>query len=904
MIVPRRIRFLDWAAIAALSMALPLITPFLAPGLAATADGEIHLQRILSAAFNLQAGQWWPRWTPYLHQGYGYPIHNFYPPGLHIVGALLVLWTHADPVLALKLIQIVATLLYPLGAYYFARTLTGRTGALVAVAAYVYVPFRFHELWVEGNLSQFAAMALLPWLLWALVRAVERRRLIWVLGVGACFAAIVVLHHPTAFLFAPVAGLYALLLSSVQNRRWKDMLQALVMAAAGLALGLALSAIYWLPALLELQYVQINSIGQDSLFSVAANFLPLDYLLAANAPVDRTMLNTPSVLQAGQPQVAAALIGLLALLPGVRANRMQKASVIGGALIVVLSLFLITPDSQRLWTTLPLAKFIVYPWRLLGIIAVAALPGASIIPSLVRSRYRSVVAGAGVTVCFIMAMPLFYLPLTFRQIPPMTPASAIEFEQQTGNVGLTSGDEYLPRWASQRPLNPLRNADYTEWRVWLSDVPPGVSSQPLPADQPGVSRYEVQSSAPFTLTFHQMYFPGWRVTIDGQDAGLGQRTPYGLITVPMPEGRHELAIWYGGTPVQHLASFISIIALGVSLAGVIAWLVRRKTMSASAEVPAPTSCSALWICAAIIGFIIINHTLIVPYTSLFRPRSDPAMPPAQHRVNMAFGDTIELLGYDLSTSTARPGQLIYVQLYWRLLKPTTQSLRGAVLLTSSDGTQVWGRTESLELGDLNTRTWPLDRYVVDRYPVAIAADAPPFAGKVRVAVFPLAPSIQYLKTPDGVNEAPLTDVRLLGDRKLLPDGAIKPGDVIFGGSIKLLGFDLQPNGLDRRCITLRWNTLVSPAVDYAVMLHVRDASNQAIGVVDGAPMAGLYPTSQWQNGQILDDVHCFEATKGAASIAVGLYSLMDGERLPAFSTSGEHLPDESFIVPLTDPMKG
>src|SRR5260221_71408 len=126
---------IDWGALAASSLALPLIPPFLTAGLPVSADAAIHFHRIISEAVDLQAGYLWPRWTPYLHHGFGYAIHNFYAPGIHILGAVMFLASHLDPAIILKLLQFLATLLYPLGAYYFCRTFARKAGALVAAAA-------------------------------------------------------------------------------------------------------------------------------------------------------------------------------------------------------------------------------------------------------------------------------------------------------------------------------------------------------------------------------------------------------------------------------------------------------------------------------------------------------------------------------------------------------------------------------------------------------------------------------------------------------------------------------------------------------------------------------------------------------------------------------------------------
>ena len=162
---------IDPMLLAALLLALPLVVPFLGPGLPATGDAEIHLHRLISAAASIDAGYVYPRWTPHLHHGFGYPIHNFYAPGIHIIGALIWLATQLDPVSIIGLLQIGATLLYPLGAYLFARTFSGRWGALAAAAAYTYAPLRFHVLWMQTNLSQYVAMAFIPFLFYALARA-------------------------------------------------------------------------------------------------------------------------------------------------------------------------------------------------------------------------------------------------------------------------------------------------------------------------------------------------------------------------------------------------------------------------------------------------------------------------------------------------------------------------------------------------------------------------------------------------------------------------------------------------------------------------------------------------------------------------------------------------------------
>src|SRR5947209_13042265 len=55
---------------------------------------------------------------------------------------------------------------YPLGMYLLARDWLPRAAALVAAIAYLYVPYRFYESFIQGDYPQLLALALVPFCLW------------------------------------------------------------------------------------------------------------------------------------------------------------------------------------------------------------------------------------------------------------------------------------------------------------------------------------------------------------------------------------------------------------------------------------------------------------------------------------------------------------------------------------------------------------------------------------------------------------------------------------------------------------------------------------------------------------------------------------------------------------------
>jgi len=889
--------------LAALLLVLPMALPFFQQtGLPNTADAEIHLHRMVSAAANVQAGYFWPRWTPYLHHGFGYPIHNFYAPGLHLIGGVIWLLTHIDGVLLWKLLQTAALLLYPAGAYLFARTFSGRRSALVAAVVYTYAPFRFDEMWQQSNLSQFAAMAIIPFLFRAIALGAAQPRRAAIAKIGLWFAAIVLLHHPTGFLVAPFAGLYALwlgfgetithqtttVLSPMRNR-----LSRTTLLLAGLALGVALSAIFWLPALGEFRYVQINRIEQGA-FNAAANLIPLKSLLRPLLPIEQTQQNFARFFTPGQPQALFALLGLIALWPRFGLSRRARLNIVFGAFAFLMCLFLMTPASAWLWTHLPIAKFVVYPWRLLGVAALAAVPGAAVLPQIVPRRWQTGAAGSMIAVVSVAALPLLYTPLSFYTVGDLTPGEAFIYEKRTGNVGLTSGNEYLPIWAEQRPIagNP-RDYLVLEWRV-------DVYADTLPADvthtrlTKGCSTRQtctqIDSPQPFTLQFNQMYYPGWLVTLDGQPMEVRPEGIHGLITLDMPAGSHRLTIEYAGTPLQHAAELASLISLGVAL-GLLMTGCRESPLSQDNH--SSGKGFGISIGLSVIVFTLVNTLYLVPHTDFMRPIGDTRHPPAQTAAQIMFDRKVTLVGYDLSATQAHSGDSITITLYWLLEQPVDRLPHVALQLVDAVTGDVWGRAESPGLAGQNPQNWPVGKYATETFTLPISSDAPPYRSELRLALYDAEP-LRYWPTNDNQEYAVLMPFHMLGDDTRA--AGMTPVHVEWDHSLSLQGY-LLTSSADQTCLTLRWHVETPPSADLSVMLHVLDASGQMLTAADAAPLGNRYSTSLWLKGQTLDDAHCFTVSSEAKTLAVGLYRQADVVALPVTQADG-NTAENALLIPL------
>jgi hypothetical protein len=71
----------------------------------------------------------------------------------------------------------------------------------------------------------------------------------------------------------------------------------------------------------------------------------------------------------------------------------------------------------------------------------------------------------------------------------------------------------------------------------------------------------VAAETPVSLQFYRYEYPGWQVTIDGEPVPHRHEPPYGLVTVDVPTGEHEVSLRMGSTPPRTLGVIISSLAV-------------------------------------------------------------------------------------------------------------------------------------------------------------------------------------------------------------------------------------------------------------------------------------------------------------------------------------------------------
>jgi hypothetical protein len=125
----------------------------------------------------------------------------------------------------------------------------------------------------------------------------------------------------------------------------------------------------------------------------------------------------------------------------------------------------------------------------------------------------------------------------------------------------------------------------------------------------------------------------------------------------------------------------------------------------------------------------------------------------------------------------------------------------------------------------------------------------------------------------------------------------------FGEAIQLAGFRVDYQTIaagEPLQVSLLWQTLKTPLLDYTVFVHLLDAGDRLVTGSDSQPVAGRYPTTIWSPGEQILDSHTLstpaDLPPGQYRLAIGLYYQPSGERLPLRLANGSQEPQGRFIL--------
>ena len=497
---------------------------------------------------SLKSGVIQPRWFADINKGYGNPTFDFYPRNLYYITAVVHLLAR-DWVYTMFVVCVLALAGSGLALYKLSRVFHGKQASLLAAIVYLVLPIHMIDLYCRGDLGQFVAYVFLPLELYFAYRVGREGRARDYAGLGLVFGLHLLTHLPTGYLFTFALVVYALLWAAKAGD-WRIFYRV----ARGMAVGLLLSATYWVPAVVYAKDTVATSYGAASsyhhqyvsllptndlfntliagsfyfnVFALIAAIATLRYL---RQPAERIKEGVPASNRAAVPDRAELQTRLWVILCGA-------------------AIFMSTSYSYYISALVPKIRIANSPsrWLTISCLFMSLLVAACVerIKDSIKVESRRALA-LGLVLCAALALNV-WLSVKDTLIGSISlPGS----RRPAGTVGVLE-DSFLPRDAT-----PAKD---------LSDTPlvvaqPEETGTEVLRWNPEDRLVFVNANVPATIRLKTYYFPGWAATVDGQPTPL-LRDHDGVQLVNVAPGIHQVQVSYATTFPRGLANAASVAGL-------------------------------------------------------------------------------------------------------------------------------------------------------------------------------------------------------------------------------------------------------------------------------------------------------------------------------------------------------
>lgn len=872
---------IDYGLLIAIIIPIIGILPTFGEGLANGADAPFHAHRIYALSELIQNGNLYPRWVTYFHMGYGYPIFNFYAPGATHIGA----WIHLlgfDVVTAYNLTNALAWSIGSMGMYLLARTFLPIRVALLACVFWVVAPSRFFEFWWQGSLAQIVATSFIPFVFYGIIRTNKAPTLKNSLWIAISFAIIVLSHTPTTYMTALFVAPLCVL-APLKYRFPRKILQRWLFIGSGLIISAGLSAIFLLPVLAEVQFIEIAGDLPDTVEFLRQNFGTLSEIFSTPQIIDSTDATLVMPRALGFIGGVLSIIGFIALL-----SRKQIAIALLLLLGLGVTVFLALESSLDVWLWIPSFRNLRFPERILRIGAVfVALLGASSL-LFIPKRWQTFGLVGISAVVILQALPIMHPRDDDRIWENLSAVDEITMEFQEHNWGTTAYDEYEPYWGEVTPLDmPPEVESYINnpFQIRILELDAIRKSGNLSYTPIRDNQIQIVASKDMTIRFRQFYFPGWQMTIDGEFHPITPGERFGLIKATLPEGEHLVQLDYVGTPIQHLSTLISIMT-AISCT-VIIWRGKTTPLVAYPDENPISSQSATLFIAGIFVFAIINVTWL--QDAVFRIQSSVEEPHyMQTPINATFDDNVTLLGYTLDSDTISPDNPLGIRFYWRIENETPKDYRPVIQLVNLNVSESWAVSQPLDFEGGKISKLSSNQFISDRHELELFDDVPPYVGQISVQLLQSKNKGIITTLPDGSDRVILSDLIHIKTPTQPYQG--ESSQINIGDSLTLHCVGLKTDNSYFN-IDLWWQVNQSLDIDYKMFVHGLNAQGEIVQQADRFPLDGQYPSSYWQPSQTLNDTIKLDFDKSIITIALGLYNPDNGFRVPVTigDTQSDHI---------------
>ncbi len=556
-----------WGIILVVALSVVPLVALAKAGLPVTHDGQDHVARIANFYQNLSEGNMVPRWAGNLNWGYGHPILMFlYPLPSYI--ASLFHFLGFSLVDSVKLVFAAAFIASGITMYLWLREFLGEYSAIAGAILYNFAPYRFVDLYVRGAIGEHVAFVFPPLICYFLLKISnsppprsERTHLGGVIAnrfyfAGACFslAGLILSHNALLLMFLPFIAFYAIyLIYNSKNRKLfgpkahqplAETIQhsrlAITYILIGI-LGFGLSFFFLYPAFAEGKYTLRDIVASTEYFS---RFVRLDQLFYGPWTYG---ISGQFTVQVGIMQWILVLGSLFTVHSLFRKNRKMLTLYSIVLIVFIASLFLMLVESDFIWRSLTTLQKFQFPWRFLSVsVFASATLGAILLYSIKNENFQKLALAMVLIAAFVLTND-YWKAKDYLVKPELFYTGIYDSTTDTGE----SSPVWSVRFMEKRPAA-------------RAEVIAGEAKIDETLRTSTHHKYQIGASEKSRIRENTLYFPGWRVYIDGKryDQVQFQDPEHrGLITYYVPQGMHIVDVEFRETRTRTVANYISLASL-------------------------------------------------------------------------------------------------------------------------------------------------------------------------------------------------------------------------------------------------------------------------------------------------------------------------------------------------------
>ncbi len=523
---------------ASIIILFPLLSPFFPSGMVDTYDGYLHQFRMAAFHTSVTEGIIPPRWSTQLAYGWGSPVLNFNwsLPYWLAEPFLFLNWTTTEAQKAVVLLSVLS-LFFTM--FLFLYVWLGIWSAITGATLSVWALFYIYMLYISGSVGMQVGLIFWPLLFLSVIMA-ARKQTVYAFLLGSISVALTMLSHQIMFLIIqPLFWSFAIFIHFTHKKQ--NVLRLMILSSI---FGLGLSAYFWLPAIVEKEFINIASTESN----YQGNFLePLVLLLQPKlfelaGDFWWKRLYGVKLYGTGWPLLFVSFLSLVNLIPLLTKKALNNRRFIAGAtgiffIFFLAALFFITPSSQRAWEIIPLLSSFIYPIRFQAL----ALFSGSILAALFIYTVRHKAAFSIAFICLTIILNYQAIPQKLERI------NLPDEHYYSGDSTSDVAGEFLPLWTAT-----------SQWtRFPPARIVQGTGTIQKPEKKSASVSFTAVAATDIDVIINQLYFPGWRVETNGKAIPTTIASS-GEIGVRLPIGTHVVNAVFLNTPIRTAGNMITI----------------------------------------------------------------------------------------------------------------------------------------------------------------------------------------------------------------------------------------------------------------------------------------------------------------------------------------------------------